>query len=222
MNLIAQTINRALRLQPMRSACVDQRVWAVDCGFTNFFVCRRDGAMIVIDTGFSVPAATRGMTSLGLNPAEVSHVFLTHSDFDHAGGYGAFPNARVYLSEDEERLIAGHRATRLYGIGRNPRLKCDYTLLGDNQTIDIGSLSVRAIKTPGHTVGSMSYVVDGTLLFSGDTLSLCAGKAVPNRYFRTDEAELRRSFQKLSRLNGVERLYTAHRGSASFQEAMNR
>ncbi|MCB0994453.1 MAG: MBL fold metallo-hydrolase [Acidimicrobiales bacterium] len=46
----------------------------------------------------------------------------------------------------------------------------DY-LLEDDSVIEIGRLRLRTIATPGHTAGSMCFVVEGTpLLFSGDTL----------------------------------------------------
>jgi len=36
--------------------------------------------------------------------------------------------------------------------------------------LEIGGLSVRAIHTPGHTAGMLSLLVDGTDLFTGDTI----------------------------------------------------
>ena len=34
---------------------------------------------------------------LGFNPNDVKHIFVTHLDFDHAGGISDFPNATVHL-----------------------------------------------------------------------------------------------------------------------------
>ena len=45
----------------------------------------------------------------------------------------------------------------------------DPTLLADGQILDILGDKIKVIHTPGHTQGSMSYLVDNTL-FSGDTL----------------------------------------------------
>lgn len=41
--------------------------------------------------------AIRQIQRLGLDPADVRHVVLTHLDFDHAGGLDDFPQARVHL-----------------------------------------------------------------------------------------------------------------------------
>jgi glyoxylase-like metal-dependent hydrolase (beta-lactamase superfamily II) len=44
-------------------------------------------------------------------------------------------------------------------------------LLEDDSVIEVGELRVRTIATPGHTPGSMCFLVEGSpLLFSGDTL----------------------------------------------------
>lgn len=44
-------------------------------------------------------------------------------------------------------------------------------ILGDDEVIEIGDLRLRTILTPGHTPGSMCFVIEGKpLLFSGDTL----------------------------------------------------
>src|SRR5579863_3295383 len=44
-------------------------------------------------------------------------------------------------------------------------------LLEDESVIEVGDLRIRTIATPGHTLGSMCFAVEGTpLLFSGDTL----------------------------------------------------
>jgi glyoxylase-like metal-dependent hydrolase (beta-lactamase superfamily II) len=34
-------------------------------------------------------------------------MYLTHSDFDHAGGLALFANAEIYLSSDEQPMISG-------------------------------------------------------------------------------------------------------------------
>ncbi|MDR3207189.1 MAG: MBL fold metallo-hydrolase [Oscillospiraceae bacterium] len=222
MKLVDRAIIRALHLKPSDSARVDERVFAVSCGYANFFVCRKEDAVIAIDTGPSKAAALRGMAAAGLNPAEISRVFLTHTDFDHAGGLAAFPDAQVFFSEDEEPLVAGKRTVRLYGLGRNRRIKRAYTLLSDGQTVSVGPLSVTALKTPGHTIGSMSYIVDGTLLFTGDALCLHRGQAHPNPHFRMNDVALRQSARRLAALEGVSWLITAHSGWSPYRDATER
>lgn len=42
-------------------------------------------------------------------------------------------------------------------------------LLADGETLEIGSLNIKALSTPGHTDGCTSFVVDD-MIFTGDTL----------------------------------------------------
>jgi glyoxylase-like metal-dependent hydrolase (beta-lactamase superfamily II) len=45
--------------------------------------------------------AERQIRALGLDPADVRDVIVTHLDLDHAGGLGDFPSARVHLFAPE-------------------------------------------------------------------------------------------------------------------------
>jgi glyoxylase-like metal-dependent hydrolase (beta-lactamase superfamily II) len=42
--------------------------------------------------------------------------------------------------------------------------------ISDGDIVEVAGLRLRAITTPGHTPGSVSYYADEGLLFSGDTL----------------------------------------------------
>ena len=56
-----------------------------------------------------------------------------------------------------------------------PPLKADVTV-SDGDVIPLGSLRIHVLHTPGHTIGSCCYVVEGAI-FSGDTLfKMSAGR----------------------------------------------
>jgi glyoxylase-like metal-dependent hydrolase (beta-lactamase superfamily II) len=46
--------------------------------------------------------------------------------------------------------------------------------LGDGDVLQVGSASLEAVWTPGHTPESTSYLLDGRAVFSGDTLFVSA------------------------------------------------
>lgn len=79
---------------------------------------------VVIDTGFNEAAARRrrrdllrspadGLRLLGVEPAKVEHVVLTHLHYDHVGNLELFPCARFYLQDREMAFATG----RYMGVG---------------------------------------------------------------------------------------------------------
>src|SRR6201997_4698209 len=83
-------------------------------------------APVLVETGSqsSVPVLLAALADLGLGPADLAGVVVTHIHLDHAGGVGdvarAFPNATVHVHEkgarhlvDPERLVSS--ASRVYG-----------------------------------------------------------------------------------------------------------
>ena len=207
----ARALVHGLRMCPLETGWIDEHLCAVNLGFVNIFLYQKGGAQVCFDAGYGNLTLRQELTSLNTDPADVSHIFLTHSDFDHVGCLNMFSGAQVYLSEDEEKLIAPPRPLRFLVV-RNRRIRRKYKLLCDNETVSVGPITVKAIKTPGHTPGSMSYLVDGRVLFTGDTLSLRSGQTVPNKMFTMDLETLRTSADALTKLKGVEMLVTAHDG----------
>jgi glyoxylase-like metal-dependent hydrolase (beta-lactamase superfamily II) len=49
-----------------------------------------------------------------------------------------------------------------------------FSALGDGDVLEVGSATLEAVWTPGHTSESTSYLLDGRALFSGDTLFVSA------------------------------------------------
>jgi glyoxylase-like metal-dependent hydrolase (beta-lactamase superfamily II) len=77
-----------------------------------FWIFRTDEQVIVIDTGFSPEAAIArkrqpvvkpadALARLGIDPAEVKLLVLTHAHYDHAGNLGLYPNAEIVMSRRE-------------------------------------------------------------------------------------------------------------------------
>src|SRR5689334_15776883 len=78
-----------------------------------------DGRVALVDTGFhrdryfkqftvrDFVTPSDALAPLGIGPAEVTDVFLTHMHWDHAGGLDLFPRARVWIQKDEYDYYAG-------------------------------------------------------------------------------------------------------------------
>jgi hydroxyacylglutathione hydrolase len=221
-NLATGIVTNAMHLHPLQTGSILDKLYAVRTGTVNFFIYKEDEQAICIDAGFGRHLILRELDRLGLHPSEVTHVFLTHSDFDHVDGLAVFEEAEIYLSSDEEPMITG-RAARMLGFLYNSKIKRPYHLLRDNDVVAAGSINIRAISTPGHTAGSMSYLVNESILFAGDTFKLIDGQVFPKRrYINMNTEQQKESIRKLARLDTVQLACTAHNGyTKEFRHAMS-
>jgi len=71
------------------------------------------------------------------------------------------------------RALAEQTGAILY-LPDQERVSFSHTPIADGDTIAIGSARLRALRTPGHTAESTSYLLDEQALLSGDTLFLNA------------------------------------------------
>jgi hydroxyacylglutathione hydrolase len=197
---------------PLATGQVAENVYAVKVNDANMFVYADGEHAIAIDAAYGGDALQEELKRLPVAPETVTHLFLTHTDVDHTGGLDLFPNAQVYLSEDEEQMIDG-TTPRFLRVYHNPKMDRPYTLLADGDVVTVGTIKVQAIATPGHTPGSMSYLINDRVLFTGDTLNLQNG--LVNAFyclFNMDTANQKESIRKLAGLQDIALLCTAHTG----------
>jgi glyoxylase-like metal-dependent hydrolase (beta-lactamase superfamily II) len=88
--------------------------------------------------------------------------------------------------------------------------------LADGDVLEVGSAKLEAVRTPGHTPESTSYLLDGRALFTGDTLFLSAvGRpdldATPE-VARHRARELYRSLRRLLALDPETLVLPGHTG----------
>jgi Zn-dependent hydrolases, including glyoxylases len=203
-----------------RTGRVREGLYIVNHGFVASYIVDSGDSLLAFDAGLSAARMRASMRQLGLDSSRVSAVFLTHSDRDHSGGATAFEAAKKYIARAELPLLDGRvprHGRRIY----NKALPFDCEALEDGQELRIGGATVSCIATPGHTPGSMSFLVNGRILVVGDELNLRKGKAVLDRkLICLDNAERERSLRRLAALRGVELICAAHSGYADFEGAM--
>lgn len=196
------------KMSPLATGEITSGVYAVKDGFVNVYLVKGHEGYIAFDAGNDMETVKKEMQKLSIDPSKVIAVFLTHTDMDHVGALGLFTGAKIYISKDEEQMINGK--TPRFAIIHNKKIP-HYELLSDNQSVNIAGVDVRGIATPGHTPGSMCYVVNNAFLFTGDTMSLKDGKAALfNEFFNMDSKTEGKSIEKLAALQNIKYIFTAH------------
>jgi glyoxylase-like metal-dependent hydrolase (beta-lactamase superfamily II) len=183
--------------------------------FTKMCLVRTDKGFIAIDTGYNETIIKKGLEYNNIMPEDVRAVFLTHSDIDHRNAAELFYNAQLYFPAKENEMIE-NKIPRfsLFPFIKNSVGFKNYILVNDNDSLQIDNLAVKCISLPGHTLGSMGYIIDGRYLFSGDAFRIKNGKiAVPNlKFFTMDLNEMKKSIEKVSKLKGIEYIFSSHTG----------
>lgn len=148
----------------------------------SFLIPHSSGVILVESgPGSTKTGLTNGLKEHGYQVSDVTHVFLTHIHLDHAGAAGwlAGQGAQIFVHEvgaphmiDPSKLLAS--ASRIYGDKMDflwgeflPVPEHKLTVLHDGEEVNIGSLCLRAINTPGHANHHFAYAFEKTL-FSGD------------------------------------------------------
>jgi len=200
---------------------VTHNVYAIKDSFVNMFLVKDSDNYIAIDAGNDTTVIATELKKLNINADKVVAVLLTHGDGDHTASLPLFRNAKVYLSRQEEQMINGKTAKLMFF--HNKLSTNNYILLDDQQTLKIGNITIRGIETPGHTPGSMSYLVNNQYLFVGDAFGLNNGKIdKPNKFFSGDMETAIKSFDNISDLSDVEYIFTAHNGySDNYKNAVS-
>jgi N-acyl homoserine lactone hydrolase len=163
-----------------------------------------------MDPGQAVPAQLR---ERGIEPSSVRTVVMTHMHVDHASGISELPDATFVLSRVEWDAATTQGALHGYST-RQFDHAFDYRLLdfeghdaesfsGFARSFDLfGDGSVRAVYTPGHTLGHMSVVVrtaGGEVLVAGDAIYLRRNLDETHLPGRTEDDHLyRRSLREMA------------------------
>lgn len=126
------------------------------------------GDLVMIDSGAggSSSQLVRNIEMLGLNPASVSHVILTHCHIDHIGSAPFFREkhgAKIVIHELDARALetgdSVRTAANWYGT-TFPPTKVDQKLKGAHEMLKFGDEELHCLHTPGHTPGSVSIYLD--------------------------------------------------------------
>ncbi len=116
-------------------------------------ICRETRDTAIVDTGANPQAIIQKARELNVQPGKI---LLTHSHPDHAGGLGVLDrefNCPAWIDKKDPR----------------PSGSRDLRFVEDGEEIALGNLIIKAMATPGHTPGGVSYLI-GESVISGDAL----------------------------------------------------
>ena len=176
--------NKRGKSQELAPAQVFSNLYFVGNAGVSAWVLKTSEGLILIDALNNTEQAKtyieQGMQTLGLDPAELKYIVITHEHGDHYGGqqyltekYGA----QVMMSQiGWQRLSTG--TTLLHSPRWGAAPKNPITLF-DGDTLSLGQSQIQFISTPGHTPGTLSLlftVYDGeqphtALLWGGTGLN---------------------------------------------------
>ncbi|WP_455128405.1 MBL fold metallo-hydrolase [Prevotella veroralis] len=132
---------------------------------------------VIIDCGaFTESEQEAIITYINKNGLKPVHNIGTHGHLDHHFGDAAILSAFNLLPEvsDGDEVLMQHSkeaALQMLGMDLNIDLPAGELRLTENNTISFGSHTLRIIRTPGHSRGSVSfYCAEENVLFTGDTL----------------------------------------------------
>jgi hydroxyacylglutathione hydrolase len=171
------------------------RIVSVPCLKDNFayLVIDGDGRCAVVDPGEAAPVEA----ALAREHARLAAVWATHHHPDHVGGIA--------------ELVARHSGVDVVvGVKDAARTPHVTHRLDDGDEVALGGLRARCIHNPGHTLGAITYVVDGCA-FTGDTLF----GAGCGRVFEGDAAMMHASLMRLAALPPDTRVYFGHEYTAT-------
>ena len=142
------------------------------------------------------------LDALGVKPADIKVMAVSHTHPDHIGNVEMFPQAMLFVQKAEYDWP---------GANNTPRFKPEHPvtkLEGDKDVFGDGSVTI--ISTPGHTPGHQSLLVKlpktGAILLSGDAVHFQSNwdnRGVPAG--NTGQEQTKTSMQKMADLMAKEK-----------------
>ena len=167
------------------------------------------GDCFVVDPGFYDENLAKALQGAGVET--LRYILLTHGHYDHILGVRSLKDrfgGEVVIFESEAQFLADDSLSLMKPFcGLLPKIRTADRLVRDGDSLPFGDGEIRVLHTPGHTSGSVCYLL-GDLLFTGDTL-FCEsiGRTdLPTGDWRT----LMRSVRRLAALDGDFKVLPGH------------
>lgn len=173
-----------------------------------FIVEAPEKTAIVIDPGAEAEVIAAELESRGLT---LRKILLTHGHFDHMGAAAELKekySAQVYISVQDEELLPDREKSVAIFLPDSPfhPVEAD-ARVKEGDVISQGSMKISVIETPGHTAGSVCFVIEDCI-FTGDTLF--HGSVGRTDLYSGNAAQQAETLKRLAELDKNYRLYCGH------------
>jgi glyoxylase-like metal-dependent hydrolase (beta-lactamase superfamily II) len=178
-------------------------------GYVNIYLLETEKGLILIDTGFpqSEEKLWKYLDDHDLDFKEIKLIIITHGHLDHTGSIKEIKEktkAQVLMHKEDVFML-------------KDSIKPDI-IITDEYSLEEYGLDGRIIHTPGHSLGSISIIIESKLAFIGDiAMRIPLLSPTLNPIIAADKEENYRSWQKLVE-TGVEILYPAHGRNLKIEE----
>lgn len=212
---------------------METEIHRLSLGFPNCFLIKQEG-LILVDAGVPNKGKSffKQLNDLSIEPKDISLIFITHAHFDHIGSINELKfltNCEVAVNEREKDWVewglkplppAINLAGMILGLVLKiyrPFVKLvptsvDLVLKDEEFSLESYGIYGKVIYTPGHSLGSMSLILDTGDAFVGDS----ANNMLPYRIrygnmppWCEDIVALKKSWRIILD-NGAKWIYPAH------------
>lgn len=143
--------------------CIFENLYFVGTVPASTHIIDTGEGLIMLDAGYleSIDEVISNIEKVGLSVSDLKYILLTHGHVDHAGAARKFremTGAKIVIGAPDREYVNGENDLT---YAREYEMSFDFfepdILLSDGDIITLGDTSVRAMATPGHTPGAMSY-----------------------------------------------------------------
>lgn len=169
---------------------------------TNCYILIKNEEVIIVDPGSGAKKIEENIAD-----KKVVGILLTHGHLDHIGAVDSLYkkyHCPIYACRQDEKMIRDAQYNTLYGYSATVKSPICWIT---EDSFNVGTFNIKVLFTPGHSKGSVMYIIDNKL-FSGDTLfHMSVGRV---DLYGGSQHQLEESLQQLNELDSQMEVYPGH------------